>query len=287
MYSRQQLTDLAVRAATIDERLSANFVPVAGSREDADTAANRLAAWCRSAASGDWRLFAKRLKRDRLELDQVMPRLASVALADPSRLPQWVEDAAWIVPAMLQPVAAADIKALREADVIEPFDALFFGLVGEAERRRDALLTADALERIEPQALQAISRQLLASVTKLCGMAIYENFAVCREAWAKEAATGPASPTRHYDRFIGEMRRAGVRRMFDTKPVLLRLLASLTRQWIEATAEFRQSYGLLCSTAALALSMIGAGVANSSLIIPSRRLPLTAETSRLIDLALA
>jgi type 2 lantibiotic biosynthesis protein LanM len=238
MYSRQQLTDLAVRAATIDERLSAAFVPAMGSREDADTAANRLAAWCRSAASGDWKLFAKRLKRDRLSMDEIMPRLATVALSDPSRLPQWTEDAAWIVPAMLTVISAADIATLRDAGVIEPFDALFFGLVGEAEQRRDALLSKSVIDRVEPEVLQSISRQLLASVTKLCGMAIYENFAVCRDAWAKEKASVPASPTRHYDRFIGEMRRAGVRRMFDTKPVLLRLLASLTRQWIEATAEF-------------------------------------------------
>jgi class II lanthipeptide synthase len=238
MYSRQQLIDLAARAATLDERLSAAFTTVAGSRDDADTAAGRLAAWCRSAASGDWKLFAKRLARDRLAMEEVMPRLAAAVLADAGRLPQWVEDAAWIVPAMLDEVPAADAALLRAAGPAEPFDALFIGLAAEAERRRDTLLPQRALERPEPAVTRAMAHQLLTSVTKLCAMAIYENFAVCRDAWAKEKADGPSSPARHYDRFIGEMRRAGIRRLFETKPVLLRLVASLTRQWIEASGEF-------------------------------------------------
>lgn len=240
MYSHPQLIDLAVRGATLDERLSAAFTTVAGSREDADIAAGRLAAWCRSAASGDWKLFGKRLARDKLAMETIMPRLATVALADATDLPRWVVDAAWIVPAMLADIPAADVTARRAAGPMQPFDALFFGMVAEAERRRDALLPPGALKRIESTVLNEISHQLLTSVATLCGMAIYENFAVCRDAWAKEKVEGPASPTRHYDRFIVEMRRAGLRRLFDTKPVLLRLVASLTRQWIEASAEFLQ-----------------------------------------------
>jgi hypothetical protein len=62
-YSREQLTDLAIRAATIHERLSDGFAPLPGQRAETDAAAQRLAAWCQSAAGGDWVLFAKRLRR--------------------------------------------------------------------------------------------------------------------------------------------------------------------------------------------------------------------------------
>ena len=58
---------LIVRAATIDELLSDDFEPLPGQKGDADLAARRLAAWCRSCASGDWSLFGRRLDRDGLD----------------------------------------------------------------------------------------------------------------------------------------------------------------------------------------------------------------------------
>ena len=49
---------------TFDELLSNDFEALAGQSGDADLAARRLAAWCRSCASGDWSLFGRRLQRD-------------------------------------------------------------------------------------------------------------------------------------------------------------------------------------------------------------------------------
>jgi lantibiotic modifying enzyme len=40
-----------------------------------------------------------------------------------------------------------------------------------------------------------------------------------------------------YDEFVSDMRTSGFRRLFDDKPVLLRLMACLTRQWIDTSAE--------------------------------------------------
>ncbi len=130
--------------------------------------------------------------------------------------------------------------SLRAADHSQPFESLFFGLVAEAERRRDAVLPVSALARVEERVRWSMARELLTDATKLCGMAIYENFAVCRTEWQKEPvpAAEDTGATRHYNRFIEEMRRAGLRRLFDTKPVLLRLLASVVRQWIDTSAGF-------------------------------------------------
>lgn len=243
MYSRKRLSDFAISAATLGERLSNLYQTVPATRADTEAAARRLASWCHSAASGDWTLFARRLQRDGLTMDSIMPRLAAIQLAPRQALPAWVDDAAWIVQAMLDDVTADDVESIRSADVAQPFESLFFGLVAGAERRRDALLPSGALARVQTPVRQAMAHHLLVSVTKLCAMAVYESFAVGRDAWQRQAAAAPAgvgvvSPTHYYDCFLVEMRRSGVRRLFEAKPVLLRLLASLTRQWIEATAEF-------------------------------------------------
>ena len=84
---------LAACSATIDERLSVNFEVLLGQKRDTDTAAQRLAAWCRSFASGDWSLFGPRLARDRLTFDHVLPRFATVRYSPTTAPPVWIGDA--------------------------------------------------------------------------------------------------------------------------------------------------------------------------------------------------
>jgi hypothetical protein len=74
---------LIYRAATVDELLSSDFDALPGQKPDAERAAERLAEWCRSCASGDWSLFNQRLERDGLSFAQVLPRLATVRRRDP------------------------------------------------------------------------------------------------------------------------------------------------------------------------------------------------------------
>ncbi len=89
MYTSEQLRDFAVRAATIDERLSGDYEPIPNLKTDTEIATRRLAAWSQSASGGDWNLFAKRLRRDDLTMETVMPRLAAVRLTAAAQLPSW------------------------------------------------------------------------------------------------------------------------------------------------------------------------------------------------------
>lgn len=245
LYSREQLCQFAIRSATLDERMSGLYEPVPGMRSDTDLAARRLAAWCRSVANGDWRLFAKRLQRDGWTMESVMPRLAAIQLTLGEALPAWLNDAEWIVPAMLADVGSALAELIGSDAAAQPFETLFHGLVAESERRRDAMLTQRAIARVQRHVRQAMAYQLLTSVTKLCALAIFESFVNFKNDKQNQSAelvsstSRPAEPY-HYARFLDEMRQSGLCQLFETTPVLLRLLSSLIRQWINATAEFLQ-----------------------------------------------
>src|SRR5580698_9581481 len=87
---------LLARARTVDETLSENFDALRGQKREADMAARRLAAWCRSCASGDWLLFGRRLARDNLTFDQVLAKFASARHIAGASQPTWISDAVWI-----------------------------------------------------------------------------------------------------------------------------------------------------------------------------------------------
>ena len=85
---------------------------------------------------------------------------------------------------------------------------------------------------------------LLEELSALTAPALYERFDQARKAAAvpPRYGTGAADrlgSTSQYDRFVADMKAGGFRRLFEDKPVLLRLIATLTRQWIDSHARIR------------------------------------------------
>ena len=232
---------LIVRAATIDELVSADFEPLPGQKGDADLAARRLAAWCQSCASGDWSLFERRVVRDGLTIMQALTRFASIRRKPLAAPPAWIVDAIWIEAALQD--AGEGVREMAADDRAEPcaFEHLLAPVVVEAETRLCSTIQARALGNLTESARAGLRRSLLGELSALMAPALYERFDQARKASA--ASAGAAVPqqvaaTTRYDQFIAEMKGGGFRRLFEDKPVLLRLTATLTRQWIETAREF-------------------------------------------------
>jgi type 2 lantibiotic biosynthesis protein LanM len=202
-------------ALTFDELLSDEFETLPGHTGDADRAANRLAAWCKSATGGDWALFRRRLRRDGHSVDHVLARFASArrTISAPHR----VADEAWIRAAF---AAGGGGSGAAQGD--QPFGHLFLPLIHAAESRLWASLDESVADTLTPSARNCLAQKLLSDVCAVCTPVLYERFAQAPD----------------YDKFIAEMASGGFQRLLDDKPVLLRLVASLARQWLATSREF-------------------------------------------------
>ena len=232
---------LIVRAATIDELLSDDFEPLPGQKGDADLAARRLAAWCRSCASGDWSLFGRRLDRDGWTIGKTLSRFATVRRKVSASPPAWIDDAIWIDAALQNPTKSA--KPIAALDKIEPcaFEHLFAPVVEKAEALLWLGIDARMFDNLNESARSCVRLSLLKDLSSLCAPAIYERFVKARKT--SEMRPDAAKPqqdagTSRYDQFVAEMKAGGFRCLFEDKPVLLRLIASITRQWIDTSREF-------------------------------------------------
>ena len=206
------------RAATIDDVLSDAYKPLPAQKTDADIAARRLAAWCRASASGDWSLFADRLGRDGWTIDQILTRFATVRRDPRVAAPMWMSDAEWVGTAL----HAAGDRDVEHASAAVAFAPLLAPLVGEAQRRLRSVVDSKALEILTDGAQTDLSATLLSQLSDLASPALFERFIGRRRLW--------------HD-FVADMKGGEFRRLFDDKPVLLRLLASVTRQWIDTSRE--------------------------------------------------
>ncbi|MGN6747517.1 MAG: type 2 lanthipeptide synthetase LanM, partial [Xanthobacteraceae bacterium] len=225
---------LSLRAATLDELLSDTFevspepgAAVAG----ADVMAQRMAAWRRASAAGDASLFARRLMRDGRSPEEIENRLAGARRRACGPYPQWIEDAVWIEQALQE-----SWQGKPDATPVYPFEDLFTAVIDRAEARVWSGVEASICSEFDEAARESLRHMLLAAICELCAPALYEAFAKAREL-EKPAAT-PMPGTARYRQFIAELRAGGSRRLFEQKPVLLRLISVLTRQWIDATREF-------------------------------------------------
>ena len=232
---------LIVRAATIDELLSDDFESSPGQKGDADLAARRSAAWCRSCASGDWSLFERRLARDGSTIGQVLARFATIRRNASAAAPAWIEDAIWIEAAFQG--SSQDATASAEHDRSEPFafESLFTPVVRQAEQLLWSNMGTRVFGNLTESARACLTHSLLGELSSLCAAALYERFDQARKEKVAptDAVKAPSDPrSGHYDQFVADMKAGGFRRLFENKPVLLRLIACITRQWIDTSREF-------------------------------------------------
>ena len=215
---------LRLSAATIDELLSASFESARGPHHSTDLTVRRLTAWCRASAAGDETLFERRLERDGLSLPEVRERLSAVRPGPSAAVPAWIADAAWIEAALQNGATAGRSRAVGANEPCA-FEELLAPLVARAEKRLWGGLDEKAAANLTDAARAALSRDLLHRLSALAAPALYDRFTK-----ARQSGTG-------YRQFVATMQAGGFRALFEAKPVLLRLLATLVRQWLETTGE--------------------------------------------------
>jgi type 2 lantibiotic biosynthesis protein LanM len=229
---------LIARAATIDELLSGDLAPPQQPYNDTDSAAaltaRRLAAWCRAAAGGDQALFERRLGRDGLSMAKVTARLAADHSKGgvPTALIGIANDATWILAALEDRAHRMRPAATKET----AFEQVLAPVADAAQARLEASVPLRALGHLSETARSGLRGTLLQELSGLCAPALYERFSKARNAAAVDKPAQPAG-TALYDRFVADMKAGGLRALFHDKPVLLRLIASVTRQWLDTSRE--------------------------------------------------
>jgi hypothetical protein len=169
------LQHLLTNAATTDELLGPNYEPQIGQKDNTDRAALRLAAWCRSASSGDWGLFFKRISRDNLSIDQVLSRLADTRHSPDAPTPAWFVDAQWTYQALTGGFGSGELFLVDGAE-LRPFEKLFYALVARAEINVIEQTAPKALALFNVSARLDLRIGLLKLLTDLYAPLLYSKF---------------------------------------------------------------------------------------------------------------
>jgi type 2 lantibiotic biosynthesis protein LanM len=209
-------------------------------------------------------LFDRRLQRDGWSFAHVLARFAAVRRRASLAPPAWIDDAIWIEAELNGASREATPEEARDRVEPCPFERLFWPVVKKAEALLWAGVDRRSYDTLNRSAHADLRQSLLEALTSACAPAIYERFAE-----ARKAAVPPANPADDaelrrdagvslYNQFVSEMSAGGLRRLFEDKPVLLRLMAVVTRQWINSSREFVARFD--ADLAAMALDILPGSV---------------------------
>ncbi|MCM0035164.1 MAG: type 2 lanthipeptide synthetase LanM family protein [Burkholderiaceae bacterium] len=233
------LQELLIKSATIDELLGPTYEPQIGQKDRTDHAALKLAAWCRSASSGDWGLFFKRINRGKLSIDQVLSRFAYVRHSLGTPLPTWFVDAQWVYQALTGEFGDDKLFLVDGAES-RPFEKLFYALVSLAEAKVIEKTPSQALALFNDAARADLRAGLLKLLSDLYAPLLYSKFVVILKKHSPEGKLPASTVTAgevHFDTLVEDLRTTELAEIFTDKPVLLRLTATIVRQWIGTTIE--------------------------------------------------
>ncbi len=227
------------KAFSIDEILSSNFVAASGGKSSADKAALQLSSWCKSSTNGDWNLFAERLKKDNIQVVDCLARFANASLLnEDASSAEWFDDAKWIFAALNNP-QLPNMDELLDLSRPSAFQDLFLNIILAANNEMCDAVRGDALLRVDISALKDLNHSLLSQIIDLVSPILYIKFVDHLKTFSLDGKLLPSDAdidTTHYVNFIKAMQEGGLIQILNEKPVMLRLIATVVRQWIDTTA---------------------------------------------------
>jgi type 2 lantibiotic biosynthesis protein LanM len=230
-----KLEKIYASSASIDEILSSDFVTAKGNKENSKQACLRLAQWCNSAAGGDWSLFAQRLARDGLSFDFVLGRFANAICAHGVKFPQWVLDAEWIREIFNKNRNMLHVAKPDDKEKKIPFEDIFRNLIEEI----GMALSIDSRKNLElnfnAEAIADLRRQLTLQIGSFMNPVLMEKYlAYKRENFSKDihCTVDDVASNDVFCKYVEFMKNFGIFELYEERPVLLRITASVVRQWI-------------------------------------------------------
>lgn len=251
-FSQKDLIKICEKASTINERLSADFVPDEDRDNDAIINA-RLDKWCQVTAQGNWKKFEQRLAWEGLDVSTVRCALGSVTMSDQQQLPSWAET----LNECLKFSSLIDLNALGKAafqknrfldpQQLLPFEDVLlpFIYVAQHKLRNQAGHHYDLLSDVAHANLE---RNLLEQLSELCSLSFELEFSVFRATRQSTLInilrlSGNDHSRWHYQTFIKGLLEGGLLTFFSEYPVLARLVGTVIDLWVDATREFLMRLG--------------------------------------------
>lgn len=226
MISAKTLGGLTARAATLEERLTHDFIPTEIDQQPLVEA--RVRRWAQLGAKNDRDRLRQSLRWRGIELDGVLSALQNVTLSARSGPAAWAHDFA----ALLEAALAEHVRA-QKSSLKDHRGAVMGSFALAAKTAVCSALTARARGIVTQDALTAMERGLLIRLKRLSGPVLDRDF----DLFARVDSRSGGLPETRASRFADRMLESPLPTFFSEYPVLARLVTLACTHWTAASLE--------------------------------------------------
>ncbi|MBD2078639.1 type 2 lantipeptide synthetase LanM [Leptolyngbya sp. FACHB-17] len=211
-----------------------------------------LQRWCETAAQGNWEKFEKRLAWDGLDSATVKAVLAASTVNPKDEPVSLLPDSSWIetLQAIVRMALEQSLNDRKTVALpIEPekplsFEDILLPVLLAARQKLWAQINPTAMQVLSEGAYLQIERQFLHQLIALCTPTLdveFSRFRPLGQTLLNRFITPQEQlSTTYYRAFVEKQLSDGLLTLFQTYPVLGRLIATTVDFWVSATADFLQ-----------------------------------------------
>jgi type 2 lantibiotic biosynthesis protein LanM len=221
------------KTATLDEVLGLGFITVPVEGGGIGVSDSFWARWRQLASDGDDDRFERLIKWKDWNLEACLTRLRGFQRS-PNRSPMAWEKRAQTILNLLVQGEILNSQTVEVDDARIPFFELISPIVKSADRElKGCLVSGGFSERHAEQLAGHVNEQLKQLLVGLLGPILFSLF-----RQHKGQATIGDTGYQFYQTFVERMRSRGFQQLFEARPVLLRLMATVHDQYMVSMQEF-------------------------------------------------
>jgi len=220
--------DLFLKTATLNERISITKQLNKTSKQRIMTGGERRTqAWSNAVANGNDSLFLTYLRAKKITRKQSVEYLSDMCPDDSLVYPKWLENITWIKSSF-----STNLDYLEPDENYEhiPFYHLLLNCAGHAFDKLAGQLTTNYASRISSKAANQLQIELIEKLSTICEQTFYNKLQVFMNETCPSEKKNGRDQYRSYCKHLLE--HGGVNDIFEERPILLKLIAQATLDWI-------------------------------------------------------
>jgi type 2 lantibiotic biosynthesis protein LanM len=238
----QNLYRIVAQASSLTERLQNPLLLPTDT--DATQIDQRLAAWCKVVAKGDQAKFLRRLTGAGWTVEMLRPYLGDVEYLPDAALPAWADTLQQLMQTASQ-WAENDrwVSWQFSAEATpQPFEPFYAPCLQLANQKLLQVVSVAQLQKLSETAQQALQQSLLEQLIQVCTATLFHDFSLFRSTGNSmrdffELQFKGSRSQKKYEAFLGALFQTGFSQLFESYPVLAKLMVNVIEFWVESTAE--------------------------------------------------
>jgi type 2 lantibiotic biosynthesis protein LanM len=238
MKDKSILNKIVLNCITINELFDNNLIIKKKKTQNQDQVNKIIERWCDISTSGNVKKFAKRIKKGNINISKLRFLLSSYKIKRIFLIKTpWVKNLKWVLNALKNKKKVKTSLLKNKSYKKYPFEDIYYQLAFESYNKLKNEF--DLKNILSENAKKNLIDNLLSQLSTISQKLLYDYFLIYKKNKCKDTTNDKKF---FYNTFVNYFKESKVEEVFLEYPILLRIISSITNQWITSNKLFLKRF---------------------------------------------